>query len=194
MFRINAVTRLLTDDQDMIDQGLLGPLVEEGWWSKSAAGALILARDTGKILLQKRAEVDCDAPGTWGEFGGGIDRSEWPERALKRELFEECGLGGGNPFRGGYTHNAYRIQALPYTHRSEALVYYNYLVTVDQQFKPKVNHETSAWDWFYFGAWPEPLHPGVIELFTDKQSYRAIYNAVVDVKRNRGQRNQVDQS
>lgn len=193
MFRIDAVTRLLTDDNDMKDQGVLGPLVPNGWWSKSAAGALILARDTGRILLQKRAEDEGDAPGMWGEFGGGIDRSEWPERALKRELQEECGLEGGNPFRGGYTHDAYRIQALPYTHRSQDLVYYNFLATVDKEFEPKTNHETADWDWFEFGDWPEPLHPGVIELFTDKQSYRMIYNAVVECKRKPGVRKQMRQ-
>lgn len=185
VFRIDAVTRLLTDENDMIEQGVLGPLVPGGWWSKSAAGALILARDTGKLLMQKRPDDDEYDPGTWSSFGGGIDRSETPERALKRELFEECGLKGGEPFRGGYTHNAYKIQALPYTYRSADLVYYNFLVTVDQEFEPATNHETAEFGWFAFGAWPQPLHPGILELFKDKQAYRMIYNAVHAAKRSK---------
>lgn len=172
MFKLNAVSRLLLNDRDIDKYGLKGPLEDSGWWSRSAAGALILARSTGRILLQHRSNED-DAPGTWGAFGGGMDNNESPESAIKREFIEETGVD--------FERTPYRLQSLM-TSRGDDCTYYNFLATIDEEFEPVINDETQGFEWCEFGEWPTPLHPGIIALFEDQRAYRIISDAVKTVK------------
>jgi len=50
---------------------------------------IIFINNQGEILLQLRDEKDQRYPNCWGFFGGRIEEGEIPERALKRELYEE---------------------------------------------------------------------------------------------------------
>ncbi|MBU6354307.1 MAG: NUDIX hydrolase [Cyanobacteria bacterium REEB498] len=55
----------------------------------------ILERD-GRWLMQLRDDVPgIVGPGCWGLFGGHLEPGETPEQALRRELLEEIGWGGG---------------------------------------------------------------------------------------------------
>ncbi|OGI18240.1 MAG: hypothetical protein A3J06_02315 [Candidatus Moranbacteria bacterium RIFCSPLOWO2_02_FULL_48_19] len=51
----------------------------------------IVERD-GKILVLKRSALDDHLPGVWETPGGGVDKEESPQEALKREILEETGL------------------------------------------------------------------------------------------------------
>lgn len=51
----------------------------------------IVERD-GKILVLKRSATDDHLPGVWETPGGGVDREERPQEALRREILEETGL------------------------------------------------------------------------------------------------------
>jgi 8-oxo-dGTP diphosphatase len=52
--------------------------------------AVILLYDKeNKILFQHRDEEMERLPGYWAFFGGGIDKGETPEQAVKRETLEE---------------------------------------------------------------------------------------------------------
>jgi len=66
-------------------------LKETGFWGRAAAGCLIQALDSGRILIPHRSE-HCQQPNTWGTWGGAIDGSESPEQAVLRELAEEAGF------------------------------------------------------------------------------------------------------
>ncbi|MFB6116233.1 MAG: NUDIX hydrolase [Candidatus Nanosalina sp.] len=59
-----------------------------------AATVAVRNKETGKLLLMKRAETKEMDPGKWEFPGGGIEGSEQPEQAAKRELEEETGLKG----------------------------------------------------------------------------------------------------
>ena len=50
---------------------------------------IILVDGQGRVLLQKRDNYKEKYANYWAFFGGGIEKSETPEQALKRELKEE---------------------------------------------------------------------------------------------------------
>ena len=59
---------------------------------KKNAVAVIVNEDN-KILLLKRADTkDIWMPNKWALVGGGIEKGETPEQAMKREIMEETGL------------------------------------------------------------------------------------------------------
>jgi 8-oxo-dGTP pyrophosphatase MutT (NUDIX family) len=60
------------------------------------AGIAIVAADTGRVFLTKRADDPTDEPGvrgTWEFPGGGLDEGEEPFTGAARELVEETGWG-----------------------------------------------------------------------------------------------------
>jgi len=58
---------------------------------------IILYDKNKKILLQHRAEDAKRLPGYWAFFGGGIEKSETPEQAVRREALEELNYPLDNP-------------------------------------------------------------------------------------------------
>jgi mutator protein MutT len=117
----------------------------------AAAGAIIIAKDTKRILLGYRSNTG-DAPRCWGTFGGAIEKGETPERALKRELVEEIGFHG--PFVELYKINTF-------TKPDKSFSYHTYIAIVPSEFNPMLNWETAASRWFENDDWPIPLHPGL---------------------------------
>src|SRR5690348_9904949 len=116
------------------------------YWGNEAAGAIIIAKDTGRILLPKRSEKINYEPGTWGTWGGKIDAGETPKEAVAREIYEETGVDGVE-----------KIYPL-YTYTDEEFNYHNFLVLVPFEFAPKLNWENSTSTWVEYGEWPSPLH------------------------------------
>jgi len=58
---------------------------------------ILLYNEDKKILLQHRSEDAERLPGYWAFFGGGINDSETPEKAVKRESLEELDYHLENP-------------------------------------------------------------------------------------------------
>lgn len=54
---------------------------------------IVFSDDDGKILLNKRADAEVES---WELIGGGIEKSETPLEAVKREVFEEVGYKLGD--------------------------------------------------------------------------------------------------
>lgn len=172
--KLTALTRLLLTEGDIAEAEKQGKyksiLHDTDYWKSMAAGGLVLALDTMKFLLNKRSPEVSD-PGCWGVFGGTLNANETPKKAMLRELMEESGLKGGDPFDGGYTNGAHGVYPLlTYRNLDAGCVYYNFLVVIDKQFQPTLNWESSGAEWFSYGEWPNPLHPGLDCLFNDKTS------------------------
>lgn len=55
--------------------------------AKTSVAAIVFNQDKTKVLLLKR----CDVP-VWALPGGGVEKNETQEVAVKREVFEETGL------------------------------------------------------------------------------------------------------
>ena len=143
-----------------------------------AAGCLILARSTGRVLLLDRS----DGSG-WCQPGGWAEEGEAPEDTAARELFEECGieLGApdwdssfevivpekGGPFVLGAVMN-FRTQAL-----SPRLIYVMFVAETDAEFPPLLNEEHRAYTWADPDDTGRHLHPGCrVSLEYLRRSYR----------------------
>jgi len=124
-----------------------------------ATGAIILAEDTGRLLLQLRSSTS-HCPNTYGQFGGSIDGNEQVTSALCREIREETVYTGPLKLRPLMVSRDPR----------RSFVYYNYLAIVPKQFEPQINEESGGYKWFNYGDWPTPLHPGLEALLNDRPS------------------------
>ena len=128
-----------------------------GFWGSAGAGAIFMAKDTGRFLISHRS-MAVEQPDTWGTWGGAIDRGENPVDAVKREVREET----------GYTGN---FQIIPlYVFKKDTFRYYNYLVIVDHEFEPHLDWENQGYKWCDYGDWPKPLHFGLVSLLNDPAS------------------------
>ncbi len=145
-------------------------LKKTGFWGKSGAGAIILAKETGRILLPKRSSWVLQ-PNTWGVWGGAVDMGKSPEEAVSQEIEEECGYNGN-----------FELYPLYVFHDAESgFKYHNFLAVVDKEFKPTLNWETDTFGWFELNDLPSPLHFGLAKLLNDKKSVDII-NKFIAVK------------
>ena len=133
-----------------------------GYWGNKGAGVMILAKDTGRILLPFRSK-DVDQPHTWGgTWGGAIDAKEDPKKAAMRELEEESGYDG-------------EAEIIPlHVYKDDDFRYYNFLAVVPTEFEPKLNWETEKAEWFEFDDWPKPMHFGLEGILDSNESVAII--------------------
>jgi 8-oxo-dGTP pyrophosphatase MutT (NUDIX family) len=143
-----------------------------GFFGAAGAGCVFLAQDTGRLLLAHRS-ADVEQPHTWGGWGGAINRGENPEEAVRREVSEEAGY-----------HGNYELQPL-FVFASGSFRYYNFLVIVDEEFKPQLDWETQGFEWCDWGHWPTPLHFGLVSLFGDPASAKKIQADIAAIKQNK---------
>ncbi len=67
----------------------MGEEVKDSSPVKRNVAVILLYDKDKKVLLQHRAEDAERLPGYWAFFGGGIERGETPEQAVRRETLEE---------------------------------------------------------------------------------------------------------
>ena len=142
-------------------------LRKTGFWGKQGAGAIILAKSTGKFLIPFRSSY-VEQPNTWG---GAIDSGEDPKEAAKREVQEEAGYRGGDILM---------IPLYIFHDQKSGFKYYNFLAVVDDEFTPNLNWETENFKWVEFGQWPTPLHFGLKALL--QHSGAAIQKVIEKVR------------
>lgn len=142
-------------------------LQDTGFWGNMGAGAIFMAKDTGRILLAHRSP-NVEQPNTWGVWGGAIDKGERPIEAAAREAQEEAGI----------TPEVKNIIPLYVFKHHSGFQYFNFLILVDHEFTPKSGDahawETQGYEWVSFGDWPSPLHFGVENLLRDPKSNKII--------------------
>lgn len=107
-----------------------------------AAGVLLMAEDTGRVLLCRRVE-----DGYWSVPGGVAELGESDARTARRELAEETGYRGS-------LHGMRR----PCRVVGDFTLFF---ATVECEFAPKLNDEHDRWGWYDPLHHPQPLHPGL---------------------------------
>lgn len=118
--------------------------------------AIIHCPSNGTFLFGKRSDT-VNKPGVWNFFGGHIDPGETPHQALVRELAEETGIERSSDdlvHFGGVSDTD--IQGLGYVEALRELHYY--LLVVDHEFAPRLNHEHSEFRWFKPDKLPHNLN------------------------------------
>lgn len=118
-----------------------------------AAGFIFICTERHSIFLAKRSKY-VEAPLVWGSIGGGVETNEGYLEAARREVKEEAGsmpdieriLDSTVWKDGNFRYKTFLAKISPKTMDS---------------WKPKLNHENSAVQWFEIGSLPQDLHPGL---------------------------------
>lgn len=115
------------------------------------SGGIFLARDTGRFLFLLRTQGK--TAGTWGLAGGRKEpEDQTPFDILTREIQEEVGI----------TPAIKKIIPLElFMSTDENFQYNTYILIVENEFIPELNHEHAGYAWCNFMQWPKPLHRGV---------------------------------
>ena len=113
-------------------------------------GTFIYATSTGRYLFLLRDSSKYS--GTWGLAGGKIDANEHILESLTRELKEELG------------YDFFNVKIIPiekFTSDNGHFSYHTFLISIDEEFVPELNHEHRGYCWVRLEDHPKPLHPGV---------------------------------
>lgn len=124
---------------------------------KQNCGALIYCTSTHRYLFLLRNGDKFN--NTWGIVGGKVEHGETIEQGLKREIFEEM---------GGEIQGAKILPIEKYTSDNNKFVYHTFLIKVEEEFVPILNHEHKGYCWVPLENHPKPLHPGVWRTFKFK--------------------------
>lgn len=128
------------------------------------AGIAVVARDTGRVLLQQRA-WDPDDPeevrGTWEWPGGSLEADEEPQEGAWREFREETGL----PVPEGEVVNGWKAEG------REGHVYQGFVfaVPVEAEAFPELNPDREGADTINPDD-PERANPDITAWFTVEQA------------------------
>ena len=132
-------------------------------FSKSGAGILVFAKDTGRFMALKRSD-HVQHGRTWGLSGGLMEAGETPAEGAEREFREETAYKGALSQPVALT-----------TFHSDKMTYYNFFAVVEHEFKPCLDHENEEFKWVEsLDNWPEPMHFGIDFLKKDPESLRII--------------------
>lgn len=108
------------------------------YWGRQAAGALIFAVDTGRVLLLLRSEEVME-PGLWGIPGGRVEAGEDPRETALVETSEECGDTPGL---------VVDFAPIDEWRASDGdFVYYTFRASVPAEFVPTLNWESDDYRW-----------------------------------------------
>ncbi len=124
-----------------------------------SAGASFFCTRTKRFLFLLREGSKYH--NTWGFVGGKIEPHESVIDGLKREITEEVGDNHWLPYVSKI------IPLEQFTSDDNNFTYHTYMMLVDMEFMPKLNHEHSGYAWVTFGGFPKPLHPGVFSTFRE---------------------------
>lgn len=120
----------------------------------TGCGALIYSRSTHRYLFLLRTQKR--HKNSWGLVGGGVESGETVSAALQREIQEEIGLDSIN-------HKFIPLEQ--FTSDDNGFVYHTFLIPVEEEFIPELNHEHKGYCWVPLENYPKPLHPGVWRTF-----------------------------
>jgi ADP-ribose pyrophosphatase YjhB (NUDIX family) len=125
-----------------------------------AASALVMAKDTGRLLLAFRSTSALGhiKEQKWNLWGGKVDLEESPEMSAVKWTKRQTSYTG---------HFTDSIPLYTFFSTTTNFRYYIFLLVVEKEFTPTIEEGGSIlnYKWVEYGEWPELLHPIVKELF-----------------------------
>lgn len=108
------------------------------FWGNLGVGILVVAKDTGRILVSLRSKY-VNEPGTWGVLGGKVDNEDNLnlEQEAKRELKEETRYSGKIKIIPAYVFKA----------PGGGFEFHNFIGIVPTEFDPVPDWETERFEW-----------------------------------------------
>ena len=111
-------------------------LEKTGFWGAAGAGSIIFAESTKRFLVAFRSNNQVGSPHCYATIGGAIDPGETPTSTARREAQEEAGFNGTI------------VDLIPlYNYTSGKFTYHNFLMVIEDEFKPTTNWETDFFKW-----------------------------------------------
>jgi len=126
---------------------------------KESCGALIYCTATQRYLFLLRNGGKF--ANTWGLAGGKLENSESMLVGLVREIREEL---------GGEISGAKVLPIEKYTSDNGKFAYHTFLIKIEEEFVPQLNHEHKGFCWVGLDDHPTPLHPGVYRTLKQKST------------------------
>ncbi len=136
-------------------------LAGTGFFGEQASGCVLMAKNTGRILLVLRSPAVLES-NTWGNIGGAHGAEEAPRDAAKREVYEETGYSGNMTIRPLLVF------------KKETFRYSNFLAIIETEFEPSLGWEATDYRWCELDNLPSNLHFGMTALFSDKESWQTL--------------------
>lgn len=121
---------------------------QTGYYGKGGAGCIFFAQNTKLFGIAHRSR-EVNEPNTFGTTGGALDGGERPEQGVVREVAEEIGYAG--------PHKLVPLDVF----KDKTFTYTTFVMIVPRQFTARPNWEVQAFNWYPYGKWPSPLHPGL---------------------------------
>jgi 8-oxo-dGTP pyrophosphatase MutT (NUDIX family) len=114
--------------------------VMKAYWGRRAAGVVVHAQDTGRVLLLHRSDGVMD-PGLWGVPGGRIDQGDGARKTLHKEAVEELGrIPEGFQVDGEHAPHVWKAPDADFQ-------YHTYVAHVPHEFAPDLNWEHTEHRW-----------------------------------------------
>ena len=102
-----------------------------------ASVCILIAKDTGNLLLLLRPKDDTTIKNKWTFVGGSIEREEDPLETIKREIMEEL----------VFDSTEINFKFLGKIKDDKIDLYY-FIGTMDSEETPILNEENVDWGWF----------------------------------------------
>jgi 8-oxo-dGTP pyrophosphatase MutT (NUDIX family) len=166
------------------------------YWGDAGSGIIVIAKDTGKILLNHRGGGAVES-GTYGVFGGGIFLhqvgmrsteelmgSDIPKRHAIEELEEETGYSGS--LENVHQIHVFKDNKINRDGEPCNFYYWTFLGVVPSEFPINVGYgfedeEGGGSGWFTFEEAMKihPKHPGLIDVFNHAGGkIRSVINSI----------------
>lgn len=116
----------------------------------TAAGAIFMSKKTKRVLLNFRSQA-VSKSSTFGFWGGKIEHGEEILEGLTREIKEEVGF---------VPKHDELIPLDVYCSPDGFFQYYSFVIMVDREFIPRINHESDGYLWCNLSKFPKQLHSG----------------------------------